>query len=790
MAVQSAVTEKIYWPGSTMAWEPLAGLVFLDSAELIVEAWSNGAASGTVLARDVHYALSGDGATGGASIRALAAWPDDVVFHIRREGLPLQLVSLAAHMPLKAKDLERALDRATLRLQELDREGRRALQVPRGEGGLVLPGLAARAEKYLKFAPDGAPSLDDPDNFAAPARSAEALAEAFSIAMATIFAGYKADNLADGQADPDIPVGGVFLVIEPDSGRIYWGQKGATEATRVAEFLTRGAIQAPSRAILAQLDPALADAVTLSEAGREGQFRFDAGNCSGIVGADPRQGLTVPPASDPSGASGAWRRIWDGATGRPEWFGAVLGANSPDARADNKAGIEACIALCPITQLSAGDYWTQDTINIDVPYRTVRGVTMSDGYGYSDGRPTGTRILCVDGTKDVVRVGPADPPSGGINFFHRGIMVSDICARWVADQFPPSPGSEAAAVKAFRIQYLLSPELYRCVAWEPMIGFYLHGVINPMFWRCSASRYEGAYGPNDFFRGYWLRGDPPVVAGGNGSVYMFGCNVSTSGNGLVHSIGWFCNGNFADTYLLQCETSQVNQPVVFDGGGFVGGGAHLDVHIIMPVFDQCGLIGVDLVNLNEAATITLSGGYIQMRGGAEKAVWARGGGGSVVLTGGLQLLCSDGGATGGCFGVRGSNQPHLIIDKSVTIKEAAYPVSLDGGCKGGVIEPTIFLSTRPGGSRDDAVFLADCSNMQIAPSVRARAGAPSFEHGVRLGGTGNSRILIDATRIEASAASTPVQVNGVAIAAPGVLKSDGSAGAHADKGVTVMGYVG
>ncbi|MFL6769847.1 MAG: hypothetical protein ACJ8FH_08790, partial [Sphingomicrobium sp.] len=83
-----------------------------------------------------------------------------------------------------------------------------------------------------------------------------------------------------------------------------------TAATR-AEL----AAQAPGRAYLV-------------EAGRAGTFLFDPSNLAAMVAADPAQGIYVPPASDATGASGAWvRQNWKQLD--PRWFGAVAD-NSTD----------------------------------------------------------------------------------------------------------------------------------------------------------------------------------------------------------------------------------------------------------------------------------------------------------------------------------------------------------------------------------------------------------------------------------------------------------------------------
>jgi hypothetical protein len=68
--------------------------------------------------------------------------------------------------------------------------------------------------------------------------------------------------------------------------------------------------------------PSSQPAVWLTEPGREGLFVFDASNCAAKVAADIAQGVFIAPASDPSGASGAWVRKFDGEV-HVDWFGAV-----------------------------------------------------------------------------------------------------------------------------------------------------------------------------------------------------------------------------------------------------------------------------------------------------------------------------------------------------------------------------------------------------------------------------------------------------------------------------------
>lgn len=85
---------------------------------------------------------------------------------------------------------------------------------------------------------------------------------------------------------------------------------------------TAGAASVASRTALAAAGTGAAKALLLAEPGREGLFVFSTANLAAQVALDPRQGILVAPASDPTGASGAWVRKFDGPV-HVDWFGAV-----------------------------------------------------------------------------------------------------------------------------------------------------------------------------------------------------------------------------------------------------------------------------------------------------------------------------------------------------------------------------------------------------------------------------------------------------------------------------------
>jgi hypothetical protein len=105
-----------------------------------------------------------------------------------------------------------------------------------------------------------------------------------------------------------------------------------------------------TRAVLANAPthvPAL-----LTESGCEGVFVFDPANHSAAVAADARKALYVPPASDPTGASGAWIRKYSGA--KPAtWFGA-----KGDGSTDDSAALQAWLDSGGDLYLPAGEYFS------------------------------------------------------------------------------------------------------------------------------------------------------------------------------------------------------------------------------------------------------------------------------------------------------------------------------------------------------------------------------------------------------------------------------------------------
>lgn len=100
--------------------------------------------------------------------------------------------------------------------------------------------------------------------------------------------------------------------------------------------VTGGNIVADTRTELAAIDGTAGSSAYLSESGREGMFVWSSASNTANVTRDPGQGVYVAPASDTTGASGAWVRKYTGPV-YVDWFGAVGDVTTNDATAIQRA---------------------------------------------------------------------------------------------------------------------------------------------------------------------------------------------------------------------------------------------------------------------------------------------------------------------------------------------------------------------------------------------------------------------------------------------------------------------
>jgi hypothetical protein len=529
-------------------------------------------------------------------------------------------------------------------------------------------------------------------------------------------------------------------------------------------------LQAASRTQLSALDGTIGQAALLTEAGRQGFFVLREG---AAPSRDALQGLAVP---GPRGCH--WARLWDGVSGCPEWFGAR--ADDPTAAGTNKAALEACVALCPVTQLGAGAYYVSDTFHISVSNRTVRGAVMSL---VPPSFETGSRIVCTDPSKDVIRVGGPGPDA-----IAAVIRVIEVTAIWSVDLVPPAPGREGFAPSGFRVEHVLTSNLERCFVFNPIIGFRFNNAIDTRVIDYGVGRFK-LYGGNDFFRGVYAQGKPRRFAGGNASLYLIDGNVSTSAElraALHHPMGIYADADFADLYILGLETSQIAFPIVLDGAGGDFAGGHGDVHIRNLVLDQIIGDGITVRNTNPLTKIQIDGGYIQIVDSHQrnKGLWFQDGGGQITVSS-LQITGEDTSDTS--IGIYLNNRPNVAISDSVIVENIAFPVTVEKSC------PRLSLgcTINAGNLRirgHAAVTLDGASQSLLRPKVTGPAGA--WSAGIELLGSGHDRVSIEPTMVDPASVSAgrKVVINGKAVTASGHYSASGDRAAEGT-GISVTGIV-
>ena len=538
----------------------------------------------------------------------------------------------------------------------------------------------------------------------------------------------------------------------------------------IASFVTTTIANLPS------ISPSADSIVFVTNTGREGQFICRAGTAP----SDPLQGIYVPSNT----ANFYWVRVWDGINGYPEWFGAVSNSSSGSVPATNLTAFNACEALCPVINLRRADYWINDVWKINTRYCTVRGAVLSDGYDTG----TGTRIISTNASANVIQIGPDSQPATPSQFY-RDITVENICARWGVSLTPPASGSESTAVKAWLVQYVLNCQIKNCAAWEPIIGFYFYGAIYTKVDDCAVFRSIAYGGTNDFFRGFWPQGAPAILSGGNASLYINRSNVSIGASpALVDPTGLYINANFADIFVDYFETNAVSKGILVNGSGSTGDVGKLDLHIRNCTLDQCSTRGIEVNALNAMSMVTITGGYIQVNdtGATSYGIAVRGSAnnGSISIDGGTQILSGVGTTN---IGIYIGQQSNVKVGSSVIIEDFYTPIAIDGGSERCDIRATI-NNPNTGNGTSPAVIINNAVECYIAPSVDG-AGTV-FAQGVYSVGTLLNRSTIDPTLFNSTAisggATNKVQVNSVAITAPGYYTIAGVAGTSG-AGVFVTG---
>lgn len=403
------------------------------------------------------------------------------------------------------------------------------------------------------------------------------------------------------------------------------------------------------------------EVVYLAEAGRAGFFQ----GVSGTIGNDPLEGLSIPSAA----SRVHYARIWDGLCGRPEWFGAVVG----DGKFDCAPPIEACYALCPVTELSNADYFIGRTLMLNAGFRTLRGVgslAMDTGQG--------TRIVLsrhgrAVQTDDIVVVGQGARMGNDHARFPREIHLANFTLVRDGPCRPSLSGDVARYPAGLRANGMLFSTFDGIASLESSVGFNISGVVYTKFRDCHAQRISpGTGGGPDLGVGFYLDGRPQIgLAGGNASVYLERCLASEQHPRHLNATALLAQGAFVDTFVDHFECARIAHGIVVRVDGARRRGQSIDLHIRNAVLDACSGNGIDLdLNRTGTASVDIIDPYIHAAGGGgERGILVHGGAGLVTITGGQVHGAFKGGSLW-------FNRTRGARVQGVKIHEASRPVVL------------------------------------------------------------------------------------------------------------------
>jgi hypothetical protein len=140
----------------------------------------------------------------------------------------------------------------------------------------------------------------------------------------------------------------------------------------------------------------------------------------------------------------------------------------------NTAAINAAIVSgAKIIDFRAADYWLATPVLLSTPYVTLRGV----GRWYVQGPQQPTRLIKAYNNGPVIQIGPATPPTGGVNAFQKNNKVSGFSLQPGENLVPPSRGSELAGSIGILAQYAIDFDIEDVRADEMTVGLCLNACV-------------------------------------------------------------------------------------------------------------------------------------------------------------------------------------------------------------------------------------------------------------------------------------------------------------------------
>lgn len=440
------------------------------------------------------------------------------------------------------------------------------------------------------------------------------------------------------------------------------------------------------------------------------------------------------------------------AEGFAEWWGAAGGSSTNSGPAINAA----IIALLKV-QLMGADYFSTETIKIQLPHRELCGV----GFSYADTTDQVTRIVVISGSLDVILVGPDTEPAT-INDFQKQNAVRNL---YVARSVVPVISSTCSGIK---VQYTLYAQIENVKATESIYSFQFFGSVYTIATKCQATRVaSGSGGGTDIWYGYYINGFADIgAAGGNASLYLNYCTAGCNNAALAASgsVGFYANNAFTDVFMESPETVTCDTSISVIGDASPSlPASNTNFSIKNHISDQFSNYGIFIKDVNDFGSISITSGYYGPKAGATSCVYIQDSNGSVRLDGGQFVMV---GATT-TFGITLDNSSNAIIDKPQILESSTSGVNATNAvscyiapfCKN--YQNTLANAT--------VQFGGGCNANYLAPFMNGKANAAAL--GVQFVGATNGRNEINCTGINSSclaASSDKLSINGSAVTTTGL----------------------
>jgi hypothetical protein len=354
-------------------------------------------------------------------------------------------------------------------------------------------------------------------------------------------------------------------------------------------------------------------------------------------------------------------------------------------------------------------------------------------------------LIAKSGGADVVRVGPERRP-GSVNDFLQGVDM-----RWLnltRDAVPVGAGGHLPA--GLDARYLLWCRFEGISCFEHAVGFRAAGLVRCQFHDCAAFRSRP--GRADLpFRGFWLDGMEDIgLAGGNASLFLIGCNASIGGAPQVSDpVGLLLDGGFADTFIVDFETSAIATGIRAAGRARELGpratAAHANLHIRMPIIDQCSAVGIEILDTSDHAQIDIAEPYVAVAHGARAGIRFGRVRGSISIANGQLHGRTDASASGVAIGLEAHDSRGLNVT-GLKLLDYRRPIRL-ASCRGLALQGWIGNPTQAG---ETAVELDTCAQGSVAMQVTGHDAA--FPAGITVTGRPDS-LRVDIAAIDPAALS-------------------------------------